>query len=91
MIKQKKWSFKWLSFLCMMLIHAVGMKGEECDTIPLPLRSYLIGKEIDSIQNVSVLFPFWVAGVFGTISARYGRFLRAPLALPHLLPCVAPV
>ena len=78
MIKQKKWSFKWLSFLCMMLIHAVGMKGEVCDTIPLPSRSYLIGKEIDSIQNVSVLFPFWV----GLDSLRSGK--DTVLTIVHL-------
>ncbi|MBQ4161515.1 MAG: hypothetical protein IJD84_01270 [Parabacteroides sp.] len=78
MIKQKKLSFKWLSFLCMMLIHAVGMKGEVCDTIPLPSRSYLIGKEIDSIQNVSVLFPFWV----GLDSLRSGK--DTVLTIVHL-------
>lgn len=61
MMKQKRLNIKWLILFSMMLIHTIGVKGESVvlDTIPLPLRSYLIGKELDSIQNESVLFPFW--------------------------------
>lgn len=52
---------KWLVFFCMMLIHTMGVKGESfaLDTIPLPSRTSVIGKEVDSIRNISVLLPFW--------------------------------
>ncbi|MDO4755966.1 MAG: GDSL-type esterase/lipase family protein [Parabacteroides sp.] len=61
MMQWIKKNSKWLVFFCMMLIHTMGVKGESfaLDTIPLPSRTSVIGKEVDSIRNISVLLPFW--------------------------------
>lgn len=61
MMKWKKKNINKVLFFCMILIHTIGVKGESValDTIPLPARSFIIGKDLDSIQNRSALLPFW--------------------------------
>ena len=56
-MRQIRWVISVWVILCLVVVKGKGERLE-VDTIPLPLRSYSIGKEVDSILGSSSLSTF---------------------------------
>lgn len=59
MMRQIRWVISVWVILCLVVVKGKGERLE-VDTIPLPLRSYSIGKEVDSILGSSSLSTFFI-------------------------------
>lgn len=59
MMRQIRWVISVWVILCLVVVKGKGERLD-VDTIPLPLRSYSIGKEVDSILGSSSLSTFFI-------------------------------